>query len=81
MGQGVALERQDEVPQESSGSRPSGPPRPVDETDPLAGLVQVLHRSADVVGRRPQAFDAQYWACWVVAVALPLLVAYLLWTR
>lgn len=81
MSQGVTVEPQGEVPPGASGVRSSGPTPPLAETDPVGVLLQVLHRSDDVVGPRPRPFDAQYWACWVVAVALPLLVAYLLWTR
>lgn len=38
----------------------------------------VAHPGAD---RHRRPFDAQYWACWLVTVTFPVLVAYLLITR
>lgn len=51
--------------------------------DPVRSLAEAWHREAaadwSVPVRRP--FDAQYWACWLVAVVFPVLVAYLLLAR
>ena len=56
------------------------------EVDGVRALLDALHRPGSALelapgtrSRRP--FDAQYWACWVVAAVFPVLAAYLWITR
>lgn len=51
--------------------------------DPVGALAQAVQRPAawGPGGHTRRPFDAQYWACWVVAVLFPTVVAYLLLTR
>jgi hypothetical protein len=82
MSQNAVLKSQDGPPQ---------PPRPttgevLPQIDPVRSLSESVHRFADQAGNvsdwhRRRGFDAQYWACWVMALVYPLLLAYLLLTR
>jgi hypothetical protein len=52
----------------------------------VQALLEAVHRPGNALElpsgsriRRP--FDAQYWACWVVATVFPVLMAYLWITR
>ncbi|WP_375424554.1 hypothetical protein [uncultured Friedmanniella sp.] len=60
---------------------PVGPAAPA--VDPVRSLAESWHRQSasdwSVPVQRP--FDAQYWACWLVAVVFPVLVGYLLLAR
>lgn len=64
---------------ETGSARGAGTETPVDAVEVLAEAVQrpvsPLYRAPGTPARRP--FDAQYWACWAVAVVYPLLVVYL----
>ena len=70
------------------GDPPSDPlgrtvsPVPSASVDTVRALSEVVHRSLAVSGgavrgRQPRPFDAQYWACWLVALVLPMVVVYL----
>ena len=63
---------------------PAAPDR--DDLDPLGVVLVALQRPQHPLPGWPDhrakpAFDAQYWACWAVAIVYPLLVAYLCLTR
>ncbi len=72
---------------------PSGRTLPTAETtpsslalDPVRALAETVQRPGGLMYREPgtrtqRPFDAQYWACWVVVVVLPLLMTYLWLTR
>lgn len=84
MSQNTVLESQGDFPPESASC--TVPPTPIVAavvTDPVRALTEAWYRQPEsafaVPVRRP--FDAQYWACWLVAVVFPTLVAYLLLTR
>jgi hypothetical protein len=56
------------------------------DVDVVQALLDALHRPGNVPepppgGRVRRPFDAQYWACWVVATVFPILMAYLWITR
>lgn len=81
MSQNTVAENQGDVPLElTSRAVPHELPTTI---DPLRSLAETWCRQSavdwSVPVRRP--FDAQYWACWLVAVVFPLLIAYLLLTR
>ena len=86
MAQNAVLHPQADLPEEPERTvavRLAAVPEPV---DPVLSLVKSFERRdgmrdgyAATPHKRP--FDAQYWACWVVAVVYPLLVAYLCLTR
>ena len=74
------------------GDSPAGQCSPVHQEDVTAdvdvvqALLDAVHRPGAALElpsgapvRRP--FDAQYWACWVVATVFPILMAYLWITR
>jgi hypothetical protein len=71
------------VPPELSSVTSSPLPTEPVTLDPVRSLAEAWYRQAAtdwaVPVRRP--FDAQYWACWLVAVVFPVVVAYLLLTR
>lgn len=52
-------------------------------SDPVRSLAESWHRQSPADWAAPvrRPFDAQYWACWLVALVFPLLVAYLLVTH
>ena len=61
-------------------------PTPATALDPVRALSESIQRPGGLMYREPgvrtkRPFDAQYWACWVVAVVCPLLMAYLWSTR
>ncbi|WP_375430066.1 hypothetical protein [uncultured Friedmanniella sp.] len=83
MTQNTVLESQGDFPVEpASGAVPPSTSVPL-TLDPVQSLTEAWYRQPEsafaVPVRRP--FDAQYWACWLVAVLFPVLVAYLLLTR
>ena len=84
MSQNLLLDSQgDFTPESTSDTLPRPTP---DQTDAVQVLTRALHSSptfTQPVGpsHRRRPFDAQYWACWMVAVVWPLLMAYLLVTR
>lgn len=68
----------------TAGSTSSGTAAVVPMTiDPVRALTQAWYRQPVELQTAPVArpFDAQYWACWLVAVVLPVVVGYLLLTR
>jgi hypothetical protein len=66
-----------------------GPPVPQEDiaadVDVVQALLEAVQRPGNAVelsaGRLRRPFDAQYWACWVVATLFPVLMAYLWITR
>jgi hypothetical protein len=82
MTQNTALESKGDFPPEYT-SRAVPPELSSLTSDPVRSLAEAWHRQSAldwaVPVRRP--FDAQYWACWLVALVLPAVVAYLLLTR
>jgi hypothetical protein len=86
MAQNAVLHPQADLPEEPERPVAVPPARRPEPIDPVLSLVEsfqrqdgMLDRYAETPHKRP--FDAQYWACWVVAVVYPLLVAYLCLTR
>lgn len=82
MSQNTVLESQGDFPPEyTSGAVPS--PLPTITADPVRTLAEAWYRQSASDWSAPvqRPFDAQYWACWLVAVVFPALVAYLLLTR
>jgi hypothetical protein len=84
MTQNVVLDTQGARPDETGRTfRASAMSRP--SVDPVRALAESMrsaalaHPGAGTRSTRP--FDAQYWACWVVAVVFPLLLTYLWFTR
>jgi len=84
MSQNLLLDSQgDFTPESTSDTLPRSTR---DQTNPVQVLTRALYRSpvlTEPVGqsRTRRAFDAQYWACWLVAIVWPLLMAYLVITR
>lgn len=83
MSHGLGLDPQGDFPLDLTGYPVPGATQTVNEVDPVRALTRVMHRSNEAAGlrRRNRPFDAHYWACWVVAVVWPLLMAYLLFLR
>lgn len=94
MSQNTVLESQGDVPPESaSRTVPSALTTTVSSSttsssssttavDPVRSLAEAWYRHPDAFSVPvPRLFDAQYWACWLVAVVFPILVGYLLLTR
>jgi hypothetical protein len=92
MSQRVVLDTQGDRPDETGTTvlaPPTGRTVSTAETtpaslalDPVRALAESVQRPGGLMYRQPgtrtqRPFDAQYWACWVVAVAFPLLMAYL----
>jgi len=84
MSQNLLLDSQGDFPPEStSDTLPRSSPNQI---NPVQVLTRALNSSPTFIepvgpSRRRRDFDAQYWACWLVAVVWPLLLAYLLITR
>lgn len=76
-----------EVEERSSGTaQPACPSELASTTDTCRMLLQAvqrpdgsLHPALGPRVKRP--LDTQYWACWIVTVVFPVLVAYLWFTR
>ena len=83
MSQNTVLESQGDFPPEAASR--AVPPAPFANTmtDPIRSLTEAWYRQPESAFAHPVArpFDAQYWACWLVAVLFPTVVAYLLLTR
>ena len=86
MSQNVVLGTEGDRPDETGRTiRAAGPVAPT-ALDPVRALSESIQRPGGLMYREPgvrtkRPFDAQYWACWVVAVVYPLLMAYLWFTR
>jgi len=69
-------------PAQPAAETPSAPPAAAGEVDVVRDLLAVMRRNPVTPPpgarvRRP--FDAQGWACWLVAVLLPVVLG-ILWT-
>ena len=56
------------------------------DVDVVQALLEAVQRPGNALELPPgtrvrRPFDAQYWACWVVATVFPVLMAYLWITR
>lgn len=58
-------------------------PKPAVALDPVRSLAEAWYAQSAADWSAPvrRPFDAQYWACWLVTLVLPALVAYLLLAR
>lgn len=93
MSQNTVLESQGDFPLESTSHTVPPTPAvlpplpanagPAPAADPVRSLTEAWYASAPSDAWTPvrRPFDAQYWACWFVAIVLPLVLAYLLLTR
>jgi hypothetical protein len=78
----AVLDAQGDVPLEQSS--PVHQEDVTADVDVVQALLEAVHRPGNACELPPGArrpFDAQYWACWVVATAFPVLMAYLWITR
>ncbi|SDT40013.1 hypothetical protein SAMN04488543_4167 [Friedmanniella luteola] len=85
MSQDVVLDTQGDRPDETAGKVRTAPSAP-SSVDPVRALTESIQRPGGLMYRVPgtrtkRPFDAQYWACWVVALVYPVLMAYLWITR
>lgn len=85
MSQNAVLDTQGDRPDDRAGDV-STARLTTSAVDPVRALTEAVQRPGGPLHRLPgtrtkRPFDAQYWACWVVAVVYPLLMAYLWFTR
>ena len=86
MSQNVVLGTEGDRPDETGRTVRAAEAAAPTALDPVRALSESIARPGNLLHREPgtrtkRPFDAQYWACWVVAVVYPLLMAYLWFTR